>query len=180
MNEKWLHNSVLKTNQILGFFKRIHSLQRQMAETTEKIWGRTWIGTLSTICRTVLMGFYFQSLSKCHCLQAEVINEFGELIITEITGLWVCSLVSVLQTPCLSLFSRLQAGSALHWLSGKSSGRGGRCGMYLLGACAKVWWVPLGHQSLNLSTHLKKCSHQTLIWIVSRIWECLPSFFCIA
>lgn len=53
----------------------------------------------TTIRRTVLMGFHFLSLSKHHSFQAEVINEFGELIITEITGLWVCSLVSVLQTP---------------------------------------------------------------------------------
>lgn len=46
---------------------------------------------------------------------------------------------------------------------------------------AKAWWVPLAHQSLNLSTHLRRYSHQTsIIWVVSRIWEFLPRFFFMA
>lgn len=59
--------------------------------------------------------------------------------------------------------------SALHWLSRRSSGRGSQCGIFMLDAWAGVWWVPLGHQSLNLSTHLRRHSHQALVWIVSRI-----------
>lgn len=49
------------------------------------------------------MGLYFPSLGKHHCLQAEVIKEF-ELIVTEIPGLWVCSLVSVLKKKVTPLF----------------------------------------------------------------------------
>lgn len=55
---------------------------------------------LSAMCRTVLMGLYFLSLWKCHCPWAEVIKEFDELSVIEVTGLWVCSWVSVLKKTC--------------------------------------------------------------------------------
>lgn len=57
------------------------------------------IGTVSTVCRTLLMGLYFPSLGKHHCLQVEVVKEC-ELIVIEVTGLWVRSLVSVLKKTC--------------------------------------------------------------------------------
>lgn len=52
-----------------------------------------------------------------------------------------------------------KTGNALHCLSGKSLERGGWWGMFTPGAQAKVWYMPLGYQSLNLSTHLRRYCH---------------------